>query len=128
MTVKVVLGTQFGDEGKGKIVDLLAAEFDIVARFNGGANAGHTVVVEGEKFAFRLLPSGGVRGKQVAIGNGVVVDPETLLEEIGEIEERTGRTVNLWLSDRAHIVMPYHKVLDGAEKSLKGDLSSGSTK
>jgi len=128
LTVKVVLGTQFGDEGKGKIVDLLAAEFDIVARFNGGANAGHTVVVEGEKFAFRLLPSGAVRGKQVAIGNGVVVDPETLLEEIGEIEERTGRTVNLWLSDRAHIVMPYHKVLDGAEKSLKGDLSSGSTK
>lgn len=128
MTVKVVLGTQFGDEGKGKIVDLLAADFDVVVRFNGGANAGHTVVVEGEKFAFRLLPSGGVRGKQVAIGNGVVVDPDTLLEEIGEIEDRTGREVKLWLSDRAHVVMPYHKTLDGAEKTLKGGLSSGSTK
>jgi adenylosuccinate synthase len=128
LTVKVVVGTQFGDEGKGKIVDLLASDFDVVTRFNGGANAGHTVVVEGEKFAFRLLPSGGVRGKQVAIGNGVVVDPDILLEEIGEIEERTGNTVKLWLSDRAHIVMPYHKVLDGAEKALKGGLSSGSTK
>ena len=128
MTVKVVVGTQFGDEGKGKIVDLLASDFDVVARFNGGANAGHTVVVEGERFAFRLLPSGGVRGKQVAIGNGVVVDPDILLEEIREIEDRTGREVRLWLSDRAHIVMPYHKVLDGAEKALKGDLSSGSTK
>jgi adenylosuccinate synthase len=128
LTVKVVVGTQFGDEGKGKIVDLLASEFDVVVRFNGGANAGHTVVVGGEKFAFRLLPSGGVRGKQVGIGNGVVVDPDILLDEIREIEERTGNTVKLWLSDRAHIVMPYHKVLDGAEKALKGGLSSGSTK
>ncbi len=123
-----MVGTQFGDEGKGKVVDLLASRFDIVARFNGGANAGHTVVVDGKHFAFRLLPSGAVRGKQVAIGNGVVVDPEVLLEEIADIEERTGREVKLWLSDRAHIVMPYHKILDGAEKKLKGDLSSGSTR
>jgi adenylosuccinate synthase len=128
LTVQVVVGTQFGDEGKGKIVDLLSSRFDVVARYNGGANAGHTVVANGEKFAFRLIPSGAVRGKQVAIGNGVVVDPELLAEEIGEIESRTGSKVRLWLSDRAHVVMPYHKILDGAEKALKGGLSSGSTK
>ncbi len=128
MTVKIVVGTQFGDEGKGKIVDLLASDFDVVARFNGGANAGHTVVAEGEKFAFRLIPSGAIRGKQVAIGNGVVVDPEVLINEIEDVESRTSRKVKLWISDRAHVVMPYHKILDGAEKRLKGDLSSGSTK
>jgi len=127
VTVKVVVGTQFGDEGKGKIVDLLASKFDIVARFNGGANAGHTVVTDGQRFAFRLLPSGAVRQKQAAICNGVVVDAEQLLDEIADIEERTGREVRLWLSDRAHVVMPYHKVLDGAEKTLVGKLSSGST-
>lgn len=128
MTVKVVVGTQFGDEGKGKIVDLLASKFDIIARFNGGANAGHTVVADGKRFAFRLLPSGAVRQKQVAIGNGVVVDPELLTEEIGDIEVSTDKKVRLWLSDRAHVVMPYHKILDGAEKRLKGNLSSGSTR
>ncbi len=128
MTVSVVVGTQFGDEGKGKIVDLLASDFDVIARFNGGANAGHTVVVGDESFAFRLLPSGAIRGKQVAIGNGVVVDPDLLIKEIDEIEARTSQEVKLWLSDRAHVVMPYHKTLDGAEKRLKGDLSSGSTR
>jgi len=127
LTVKVVVGTQFGDEGKGKIVDLLASSFDVIARFNGGANAGHTVVAEGQRFAFRLLPSGAVRQKQTAICNGVVVDAEQLLGEIADIEERTGREVRLWLSDRAHVVMPYHKILDEAEKSLVGKLSSGST-
>jgi len=128
LTVTVVVGTQFGDEGKGKIVDLLASDFDVIARFNGGANAGHTVVVGGERFAFRLLPSGAVRGKQVAIGNGAVVDPELLSQEIAQIESKTKRKVNLWLSDRAHVVMPYHKILDGAERRLKGNLSSGSTR
>lgn len=121
------MGTQFGDEGKGKIVDLLSGRFDVVARFNGGANAGHTVVVGPQRFAFRLLPSGAVRGKQVAIGNGVVVEPDQLVDEISEIENRTGLNVRLWLSDRAHVVMPYHKILDGAERALQGGLSAGST-
>ena len=127
MPTQVVVGTQFGDEGKGKIVDRLADRSDVVARFNGGANAGHTVVVGGERFAFRLLPSGAIRGRQVAIGNGVVVDPDQLLSEISLLEKR-GIEVKLWLSDRAHVVLPYHKVLDGAERALKGSLSSGSTK
>mgnify|MGYP000374328675 CR=1 FL=1 len=127
MPAQVVVGTQFGDEGKGKIVDRLADRSDVVARFNGGANAGHTVVVGGERFAFRLLPSGAIRGRQVAIGNGVVVDPDQLLSEISLLEKR-GIEVKLWLSDRAHVVLPYHKVLDGAERALKGRLSSGSTK
>lgn len=127
MPTQVVVGTQFGDEGKGKIVDRLADRSDVVARFNGGANAGHTVVVGGERFAFRLLPSGAIRGRQVAIGNGVVVDPDQLLSEISLLEKR-GIEVKLWLSDRAHVVLPYHKVLDGAERALKGRLSSGSTK
>ena len=94
MVVKVIVGTQFGDEGKGKVVDLLSDRSDIIARFNGGANAGHTVVAEGQRFAFRLLPSGAVRGKQVAIGNGVVVDPDVLLSEIQEIGEKTGKEVD----------------------------------
>jgi len=127
LPAQVVVGTQFGDEGKGKIVDRLADRSDVVARFNGGANAGHTVVVGGERFAFRLLPSGAIRGRQVAIGNGVVVDPDQLLSEISLLEKR-GIEVKLWLSDRAHVVLPYHKVVDGAERALKGRLSSGSTK
>ena len=133
-----VVGLQWGDEGKGKVVDLLAAEHDVIVRYNGGANAGHTVVIGEERYAMHLLPSGILSpGTICVIGNGVVVDPETLLEEINMIEGRgidtTGR---LMLSNRSHVVMPYHKehdaalesYLSGSVKTGDDDLSIGTTK
>jgi len=109
-----VVGLQWGDEGKGKVVDLLSAHFDIIVRYQGGPNAGHTVVRDGEKFVLHLVPSGILRpGKTCVIGNGVVLDPEQLLKEIEELRQR-GIYVgdNLKVSDRAHIILPYHKLLD----------------
>ena len=133
-----VVGLQWGDEGKGKVVDLLAARHDVVVRYNGGANAGHTVVVGGERYALHLIPSGILYpDKLCVIANGLVVDPEKLVEEIDDLRRR-GISVgdNLRLSDRAHVVMPYHKDHDAAlEKFLSGsrgkddrDLSIGTTK
>ncbi|MFO0873739.1 MAG: adenylosuccinate synthase [Phycisphaerales bacterium] len=133
-----VVGLQWGDEGKGKIVDLLTAEHDVVVRYNGGANAGHSVVVDGERYALHLIPSGILYpDKRCVIGNGVVVDPEKLLEEIDGLRRR-GVVVgdNLTVSDRAHVVMPYHKEHDAAlERMLSvraragdADLSIGTTK
>ena len=126
----VVVGTQFGDEGKGKIVDVLAEASDLVVRFNGGANAGHTVQVGGEQFAFRLLPSGIIRPKVLnVIGNGVAVDPGQLLEEIDALRARGHGVQNLRVSDRAHIVMPWHKTLDELEERAKGaGMAAGTTK
>ncbi len=125
----VVVGCQWGDEGKGKIVDHLAGGADVIARFNGGANAGHKVQVGGRTFAFHLIPSGILRPDKVCvIGNGVVVDPSTLLEEIRELEGHGVSTANLRISDRAHVVMPYHKVLDGLEETLKGGMAAGTTR
>jgi len=115
-----VVGLQWGDEGKGKIVDLLARRHDAVVRYNGGANAGHTVVVGGERYALHLVPSGIlVEGCRCVIGNGVVVDPEKLASEIDGLRDR-GVAVggNLVLSDRAHVVMPYHKAEDAAVEVL----------
>lgn len=111
-----VVGVQWGDEGKGKIVDLLSAEVDVVVRFQGGGNAGHTVVVDEEKFVLHLIPSGILhRGTTCVIANGVVVDLLQLLEEIDHLRKRGVRVDrNLFLSDRAHVVMPYHKSLDAA--------------
>lgn len=111
-----VVGLQWGDEGKGKVVDLLTAEHDIVIRYNGGANAGHTVVIHGEKYALHLVPSGMLEPNvQCVIGNGVVVDPGKLLEEIESLQQRGIKTEGrLLLSSRAHVVMPYHKMLDAA--------------
>ena len=109
----VIVGAQWGDEGKGKVVDALAAHFDIVARYQGGANAGHTVVVEGKKFVLQLLPAGIVRPDKIAvIGNGLVIDPESLLREV-EMMEKAGIGVNrrLLVSDRAHLILPYHRSL-----------------
>jgi adenylosuccinate synthase len=111
-----ITGLQWGDEGKGKIVDLLTPEHDVVVRYNGGANAGHTVVVGDQKYALHLMPSGILApGIQCVIGNGVVVDPVKLLEEIDSLETRgieiDGR---LFISDRAHVVLDHHKMLDGA--------------
>ncbi len=125
----VVVGCQFGDEGKGKIVDVLAGEAGLVVRFNGGANAGHTVHIGAEKFAFRLLPSGIVRPKVVnVIGNGVAVDPPQLLQEIDDLRTRGYAVENLRISDRAHVVMPWHKVLDGLEEEAKGGLAAATTR
>ncbi len=134
-----VVGLQWGDEGKGKVVDLLTAEHDVVVRYNGGANAGHTVVIGDQKYAIHLIPSGILSpGKTSVIGNGVVVDPATLLQEIEGLQQRgievSGST--LMVSDRAHVVMPYHKehdaalerVLSSAADGQKGDLSIGTTR
>ncbi|MGA0420697.1 MAG: adenylosuccinate synthetase, partial [Phycisphaerales bacterium] len=109
-----VVGLQWGDEGKGKIVDLLTARHDVIVRYNGGANAGHTVIVEGERYALHLIPSGILYpDKLCVVGNGVVVDPETLIEEIESLRRR-GVEIgqNLRISNRAHLVLPYHKEQD----------------
>src|SRR5579872_4778271 len=102
----VVVGVQWGDEGKGKVVDVLAEHFDIVARYQGGANAGHTVLVGARKFVLQLLPTGIIRpGKIAAIGNGVVLDPEALQREIGKLAEAGARVDGrLKVSDRAHLI------------------------
>src|SRR2546421_5711960 len=128
MPATVAVGCQFGDEGKGKIIDFLAADADVVVRFQGGANAGHTVQVLDELYAFHLLPSGVLRKRTMnVIGNGVVIEPAQLLKEIDETRARGHPVANLRISDRAHVVMPYHKTLDGLEEKLKGGLGAGTT-
>jgi len=128
MPATAVVGAQFGDEGKGKIIDFLADRADVVVRFQGGANAGHTVQVGDELYAFHLLPSGVLRRRTMnVIGNGVVIEPAQLLKEIDETRARGHPVTNLRISDRAHVVMPYHKVLDGLEEKLKGNLGAGTT-
>ncbi len=127
MSVKLVFGTQWGDEGKGKVVDYYAEKADIVVRYQGGNNAGHTIKIGDEVFKFHLLPSGVVRkGKTAVIGNGVVVDPKVLISEIEEIRKR-GIEPNLVISDRAHVIMPYHRLLDGAEEVFRGKKKVGTT-
>jgi len=125
----VIVGTQWGDEGKGKIVDLLAEYADIVVRFQGGNNAGHTMVVNGKQFIFHLIPSGILQKKTCIIGNGVVVDPEVLLEELDRLNEK-GIHVGpdeLRISEKAHVIMPYHKAIDHAREKKKGDKKIGTT-
>src|SRR5262245_38365395 len=109
-----VLGAQWGDEGKGKIVDLLTPEFDIVARYQGGHNAGHTVYVGGRKFILRLIPSGILHsGILCVIGNGVVVDPQALLTEVDELTQAgIDADRRIVISDKAHLILPYHRDLD----------------
>jgi adenylosuccinate synthase len=125
----VIVGTQWGDEGKGKIVDLLAEYADIVVRFQGGNNAGHTMVVNNEKFISHLVPSGILQGKTCVIGNGVVVDPKVLLEEIDYLESKgiNAGPERIKISDRAHVIMPYHKNIDVAREKNKGDKKIGTT-
>ncbi|MEO1717009.1 MAG: adenylosuccinate synthase, partial [Planctomycetota bacterium] len=114
-----VVGLQWGDEGKGKIVDLLAGEHDVVVRYNGGANAGHSVVVGGERFALHLMPSGVLSpGVRSVIANGVVLDPEQLFTEIEALESRGVKLGPLFVSDRAHVVMPYHKAEDQVREAI----------
>jgi adenylosuccinate synthase len=126
----IVLGLQWGDEGKGKIVDVLSEKADVVARYQGGHNAGHTVVIKNEKFILHVIPSGILyKGKKCLIGNGVVVEPASLLEEINGLKER-GVEIddkNLFLSKNAHVIMPYHMALDRENEKLRGSKSIGTT-
>ena len=124
----VVVGTQWGDEGKGKIVDYLAERADAVVRFQGGNNAGHTVVADGREFKLHLLPSGILyAGCTCVIGNDVVVDPKVLLEEMEAMKAAGKGVEGLRLSDRAHVIMPYHRLLDSLEEKLKGKARVGTT-
>ena len=130
MSTVVVVGVQWGDEGKGKVVDLLAREADIIVRFQGGSNAGHTLVVGGKKTIVRLIPSGVLHsGKVCVIGNGVVVDPETLVEEIDTLQQQGCLTDPslLKISETAHLIMPYHKAIDIARERLRGEGKIGTT-
>jgi len=125
----VVIGTQWGDEGKGKIVDLLAEQADSVVRFQGGNNAGHTMVVNQEQFISHLLPSGILQKKTCYIGNGVVVDPKVLIEEI-EFFQSKGIDITpqqLLISERAHLILPHHKIIDHGREALKGKSKIGTT-
>jgi len=130
MATVAIIGTQWGDEGKGKIVDLLAEKAHIVVRFQGGNNAGHTLVVNGQKHIFHLIPSGILHEPTICmIGNGVVIDPSVLIEEIQKLKTN-GIPINgkkLIISPRAHVIMPYHKALDIARESRKGKSKIGTT-
>jgi adenylosuccinate synthase len=124
----VIVGAQWGDEGKGKIVDLLAQHSDLVCRYQGGPNAGHTIVVGDETYKIRALPTGIVRGKPCVIGNGCVVDPEVLIGELDEFESRGHPTDEVYLSGNAHLIMPWHVAIDGASEHRLGKLAIGTTK
>ncbi|GMR04513.1 MAG: adenylosuccinate synthase [Thermodesulfobacteriota bacterium] len=125
----VIVGAQWGDEGKGKIVDILGEDADVIVRFQGGNNAGHTVIVGDEKFVFHLIPSGILhQGKTCVIGDGVVVDPEVLVSEIEILKKKKLFHPDKFLiSKDAHLIMPYHKTLDAARERLRGDLKIGTT-
>ncbi len=125
----VIVGAQWGDEGKGKIVDLLAADSDLVCRYQGGPNAGHTIVVGEETYKIRAIPSGIITGKHCAIGGGCVVDPQVLIEEIDDLESRGHETAGLlFVSGNAHLIMPWHVALDGARERRLGKLEIGTTR
>lgn len=129
MSSVVVMGTQWGDEGKGKIVDYLAEKADTVVRYQGGSNAGHTVVVNGKEFKLRLLPSGILyKGKKCVVANGVVVDPEVLLQEMDGMQEKGIDVAGIRLSNRAHVIMPYHKLIDELFEEARGVNKIGTTK
>ena len=128
MPALAVVGTQWGDEGKGKIVGYLAGRADMVARFGGGANAGHTIVLDGQEFKLHQLPSGVLfPGCTAVVGNGAVIDPPRLLEELADLERRGIDTGRVFLSERAHVVMPYHHLLDRLEEQARGAATIGTT-
>lgn len=127
MPARIVIGTQWGDEGKGKIVDYLAEKSDLVARYQGGDNAGHTVVVGDKEFRFHLMPSGVIRNKKVVLGNGMAINPRVLLEEVHRLEEN-GIEPNMLVSKRAHVILPFHRKIDGLREKSKGDKFIGTTK
>src|SRR3954464_6870382 len=124
----VSVGAQWGDEGKGKIVDLLAQDSDLVCRYNGGPNAGHTIVAGGETYKLRHMPSGILWGKECVIGAGCVVDPGVFIEELDDFERRGLSTERVRLSGEAHLIMPWHLAIDGASERRLGKLQIGTTK
>lgn len=129
MSTVVVIGTQWGDEGKGKITDYLAESAEVVARYQGGNNAGHTILINEHKYKLTLVPSGiFYEDKTCVIGNGTVINPKALLDEIQYIHDNGFTTNNLKVSDRAHVIMPYHLLLDELEEERKGDNKIGTTK
>ena len=129
MTVTAVVGAQWGDEGKGRVVDYLAQRADMVIRFQGGDNAGHTVVNELGTFRLHLVPAGIFNPRtRCIVGAGTVVNPDTLLREVKELEQAGVNLDNLWLSERAHVVLPYHRLLDGLEERARGSAEIGTTK
>jgi len=123
MPSTIVIGAQYGDEGKGKVVDLLAGKADLVVRFGGGNNAGHTVVVAGKKYKFHLMPSGAIQGKKCLIAAGVALDPRVLKKELEELKQE----VDLEIDHRVQIIMPWHNALDGAKEEAKGKGKIGTT-
>ncbi len=118
MKTSVIVGTQWGDEGKGKIVDYLSKDFDLVARFQGGNNAGHTVVVNDKTFKLHFIPSGIISGKDVCLGNGMVLEPNALLEEIKSLEKEGIDTSQIIISERAQVITKRHKEIDGKDKKI----------
>jgi adenylosuccinate synthase len=129
MSSVVVVGTQWGDEGKGKITDYLSEKAEVVARYQGGNNAGHTIVFGGKKYKLHLIPSGiFYKDKSCVIGNGMVIDPKALVEELAYLHERDVDTSNLRISNRAHVILPYHLKLDIVEEERKGANKIGTTK
>lgn len=129
MSGKVVIGAQWGDEGKAKIIDILSETAEVIVRSQGGNNAGHTVAVNGEVFKFHLIPSGILYpGKSCIIGNGAVIDPEGIIQEIEGLHAKGISTDSLKISLRAHLVMPYHKILDGIKEAYRGKKDIGTTK
>ena len=124
----MIVGAQWGDEGKGKIVDLLAEHCDLVCRYNGGPNAGHTIVANGETYKLKHIPSGILQGKECVIGAGCVVDPQVLIEELDDLESRGVSTELVRLSGNAHLVMPWHRLIDSASERRLGELQIGTTK
>ncbi|MFC5703108.1 adenylosuccinate synthase [Cohnella faecalis] len=129
MSTVVVVGTQWGDEGKGKITDFLAEKADVVARYQGGNNAGHTILIQNKKYKLTMIPSGIFNeNKTCVIGNGMVINPAALVEEIQYIIDNGFSADNLKISDRAHVIMPYHLVLDALEEDRKADNKIGTTR
>ena len=121
MSVTAVIGAQWGDEGKGKVVDFLAEQADVVVRFSGGDNAGHTVINSYGKFALHLIPAGIFSSKAISIiGNGTVVNPAILIQELDMLKRRGVDCSRLYISDRAHVIMPYHILLDDLEEKRLG--------
>ncbi|MCG8402019.1 MAG: adenylosuccinate synthase [Firmicutes bacterium] len=128
MSTVVLIGAQWGDEGKGKVTDFLARQADMVVRYQGGNNAGHTVVVGDQTYKLHLIPSGILYGeKQCLIGNGVVIDPAVLLQELASLKSQGVSTANLRISPRAHVIFPYHRSIDMAEETCKGNSKIGTT-
>ena len=128
MSSVVVVGTQWGDEGKGKITDFLSENAEVIARYQGGDNAGHTIQFDGVTYKLHLIPSGIFYPEKISvIGNGVVVNPKSIVKELAYLHEHGINTDNLRISDRAHVILPYHILLDQLQEDAKGDQKIGTT-